>query len=156
MASLRNFITWRTATLSIFIEAKLIFRTQDCCQVIARPSGTSTKYTLFIRLLGGKQSKTDRIGKGEGSRQHTAPERRAEQTLCGYIRKRNRLSRSAHNSLPIGSDSNFSITGYIFRLGQAGVQPSKALKHSRSPPVNAVQKLFFEPVKDRWGIRELF
>ena len=41
--------------------------------------------------------------------------------------------------------------------GLVGVwpQPVKALKHSRSPPVNAVQKLFFEPVKDRWGIRAL-
>jgi hypothetical protein len=35
-------------------------------------------------------------------------------------------------------------------------QPAKALKHSKSLPVRAGQKLFFEPVKDRWGIRELF
>ncbi len=56
----------------------------------------------------------------------------------------------------LGPVSNNSKTGYIFRLGRAKLQPSKALKHSRSLPVHAAQKLFFEPVKDRWGIRELF
>tara|TARA_Y100000588_G_C13419349_1_gene570918 strand:+ start:305 stop:532 length:228 start_codon:yes stop_codon:yes gene_type:complete len=49
----------------------------------------------------------------------------------------------------------YNRKGYIFRLGQVEVQPAKALKHSRSLPVYAVQKPFFEPVKDRWGIREL-
>jgi hypothetical protein len=56
----------------------------------------------------------------------------------------------------LGPVSNNSKTGYIFRLGRAKLQPSKALKHSRSLPVHAAQKLLFEPVKDRWGIRELF
>jgi len=56
----------------------------------------------------------------------------------------------------LGPVSNNSKNGYIFRLGRAKLQPSKALKHSRSLPVHAAQKLFFEPVKDRWGIRELF
>jgi hypothetical protein len=56
----------------------------------------------------------------------------------------------------LGPVSNNSKTGYIFRLGRAKLQPSKALKHSRSLPVHAAQKLHFEPVKDRWGIRELF
>jgi len=35
----------------------------------------------------------------------------------------------------LGPTPNSSETGYIFRLGQAGIQPSKALKHSRSLPV---------------------
>jgi hypothetical protein len=44
---------------------------------------------------------------------------------------------------------------YLYIQAHLGYLPLKLLTQSKSPPVNAVQKLFFEPVKDRWGIREL-
>ncbi|MFT4579901.1 MAG: hypothetical protein ACI9UO_002751 [Nitrospinales bacterium] len=39
--------------------------------------------------------------------------------------------------------------------GSPGLSAPEALNAIKKPPRNAVQKLFFEPVKDRWGIREL-
>jgi hypothetical protein len=39
--------------------------------------------------------------------------------------------------------------------GSPGLSAPEALNSITKPPRNAVQKLFFEPVKDRWGIREL-
>jgi len=43
----------------------------------------------------------------------------------------------------------------IYIQAHLGCLPLKLLTQLKSLPVHAVQKLFFEPVKDRWGIREL-
>ena len=54
----------------------------------------------------------------------------------------------------IGSEFNITANRIIYNQA-LGCLPLKLLTQLKSPPVYAAQELFFEPVKDRWGICEL-